>query len=142
MQLSKGLGKKETKVEPPPIVQFQGYYEFLSIDYPCWVYYQGFLFPSVATAFQAARSTDAALRRRISEVKEQDELRKIMAEIKNPADWPHRRVGVMEQLNRDKFKRNRDLGLKLFATQTRQLVNGYAQGGDAEAFWGAVDRKG
>ena len=48
----------------------------------------------------------------------------------------------MEQLNRDKFKRNRDLGLKLFATQSRQLVNGYAQGGDAENFWGVVDRKG
>ena len=78
MQLAKPLGKKEVRVEPPPILQFQGYYEFLSIDYPCWVYYQGFLFPSVATAFQAARSTDATLRRRISEVKEQDELRKIM----------------------------------------------------------------
>jgi hypothetical protein len=37
----------------------------------------------------------------------------------------------MEQLNRDKFKRNKDLGLKLFATQSRQLVNGYAKGGDA-----------
>jgi predicted NAD-dependent protein-ADP-ribosyltransferase YbiA (DUF1768 family) len=66
----------------------------------------------------------------------------MIAEIKNPADWPQRRVLVMEQLNRDKFKRNRDLGLKLFATQNRQLVNGYPQGGDAEAFWGAVDRKG
>lgn len=105
------------------------------------MYYQGFLFPNVATAFQAARSTDATVRRRISEVKEQDELRKIMAEIKNPADWPQRRVKVMEQLNRDKFKRNRDLGLKLFATQSRQLVNGYEQGGDAEAFWGMVTRK-
>lgn len=64
-----------------------------------------------------------------------------MAEIKNPVDWPQRRVKVMEQLNRDKFKRNRDLGLKLFATQTRQLVNGYEIGGDAEAFWGMVTRK-
>jgi predicted NAD-dependent protein-ADP-ribosyltransferase YbiA (DUF1768 family) len=54
-----------------------------------------------------------------------------MTEIKNPSDWPQRRVRVMEQLNRDKFKRNRELGLKLFATQTRQLLNCYAQGGDA-----------
>lgn len=48
----------------------------------------------------------------------------------------------MEQLNRDKFKRNRDLGLKLFATQSRTLVNGYPHGGEAEAFWGAVNKKG
>jgi predicted NAD-dependent protein-ADP-ribosyltransferase YbiA (DUF1768 family) len=66
MKIGKPLGKKETKMDAPPILQFQCYYEFLSIDYPCWVYYQGFLFPNVATAFQAARSNDAALRRRIS----------------------------------------------------------------------------
>ncbi len=48
----------------------------------------------------------------------------------------------MEQLNRDKFKRNKDLGLKLFATQNRRLVNGYPRGGDAETFWGAIEIKG
>jgi predicted NAD-dependent protein-ADP-ribosyltransferase YbiA (DUF1768 family) len=34
------------------------------------------------------------------------------------------------------------LGLKLFATQTRLLCNGYTKGGDAEAFWGVIDRNG
>jgi hypothetical protein len=31
----------------------------------------------------------------------------------------------MALLNRDKFKRNKDIGLKLFATQSRHLINGY-----------------
>jgi predicted NAD-dependent protein-ADP-ribosyltransferase YbiA (DUF1768 family) len=65
-------------------------------------------------------------------------LKKIVSEIKNTGDWPQRRIKVMEQLNRDKFKRNKDLGLKLFATQSRRLVNGYPKGGDAETFWGAI----
>jgi len=48
----------------------------------------------------------------------------------------------MTILNRDKFKRNKELGLKLFATQSRQLINGYEKGGDAEMFWGAIERYG
>lgn len=48
----------------------------------------------------------------------------------------------MEKLNRDKFKRNKDLNLKLFATQSRKLVNGYTKGGEAEAFWGLVEKDG
>lgn len=59
-------------------------------------------------------------------------------QIKNTPDWNERRLKVMLQLNRDKFKRNKELGLKLFATQSRSLVNCYAKGGDAEAFWGMV----
>jgi hypothetical protein len=48
----------------------------------------------------------------------------------------------MEQLNRDKFKRNKDLSLKMFATQKRKLINGYDVGGEAEAFWGVIEVKG
>lgn len=46
----------------------------------------------------------------------------------------------MMDLNRDKFKRNKDLGLKLFATQSRLLVNCYSKGGDAELFWGMIQQ--
>lgn len=48
----------------------------------------------------------------------------------------------MMKLNRDKFKRNKDLGLKLFATQTRELVNGYGGGSDAHGFWGMIQKNG
>lgn len=133
------LVKKEPKkVEVPPITQFSGYYEFLSIDYACWVYYEGFMYPSVAMAFQAARTNDVALRRRISEVKEQAEFKKIIVQIQNAPNWHENRLNVMMKLNRDKFKRNKDLGLKFLATQARQLINCYEKGGDAEAFWGMI----
>lgn len=44
----------------------------------------------------------------------------------------------MLRINRDKFKRNKELGLKLLATQSRQLINGYGGGGQAQAFWGML----
>lgn len=30
----------------------------------------------------------------------------------------------------------------MFATQKRKLINGYDTGGEAEAFWGAIEVKG
>jgi hypothetical protein len=66
-EMNKLLAKKnDKKQEVLPITQFQGYYEFLSIEYPAWVYYEGFIYPSVATAFQAARTNDVVIRRKIS----------------------------------------------------------------------------
>lgn len=68
--MKKNIGKgEEKKNEAPPITQFSGYYEFLSIDHPCWVFHEGFLYPSLSIAFQAARTKDSTLRRKISEVK-------------------------------------------------------------------------
>jgi predicted NAD-dependent protein-ADP-ribosyltransferase YbiA (DUF1768 family) len=100
------------------------------------------MFPSVATAFQAARTNDVSIRRKISEIKEQEQLKQIVTQIQSAADWSERRLSVMITLNRDKFKRNKELGLKLFATQSRMLINGYSKGGDAEKFWGIIDKNG
>jgi hypothetical protein len=71
--------KDDKKVEMMPITEFKAYYEFLSIEYPAPIYFEGFIFSSVATAFQAARTVDANIRRRISEVNGQEEFKKIVA---------------------------------------------------------------
>ena len=67
--------KEEKKAVVKPLTEFKGYYEFLGIDYPCWIYYDGFLFPSLSMAFQAARTNDINLRRKISEVKDHAEFK-------------------------------------------------------------------
>ena len=59
--------QRKTLNTPPPVTAFANYYQFLSIEHPAWVYFEGFLFPNVATAFQAARTTDMALRRQIAD---------------------------------------------------------------------------
>jgi hypothetical protein len=40
------------------ILGFEGYYSFLSNDYPSWVMFENIKFPSISTAFQAARTED------------------------------------------------------------------------------------
>ena len=46
-----------------PVTSFSNYYQFLAIEHPAWVYFEGFLFPNITTAFQAARTSDISLRR-------------------------------------------------------------------------------
>jgi predicted NAD-dependent protein-ADP-ribosyltransferase YbiA (DUF1768 family) len=100
------------------------------------------MYPSLTAAFQAARTPDVHLRRKISEATDQAIFRELILSIKSAPEWHEQRLEVMLRLNRDKFKRNKDLGLKLIATQSRDLVNCYAKGGDAEAFWGMLFRNG
>lgn len=52
---------KSSDKETKPDIQisgFEGYFNFLSNDYPTWVTYEGMTFPSISTAFQAARTSD------------------------------------------------------------------------------------
>jgi hypothetical protein len=44
----------------------------------------------------------------------------------------------MCKLIRDKFKRSKEIALKLLATQSRELVNIYKKGGEYEKYWGMV----
>jgi predicted NAD-dependent protein-ADP-ribosyltransferase YbiA (DUF1768 family) len=77
------------------------------------------LYPSITTAFQAARCDDLKVRKQIQEAEDFETLKKIVLEIKNPTDWTQRRYKVMELLIRDKFKRNKEIREKLKATEDR-----------------------
>jgi len=55
----KGQKKQE---DNSPIQDFNGHYQFLNNDHPAWVSLDGMLFPSVAVAYQAARTNDPSLR--------------------------------------------------------------------------------
>ena len=54
----KSSGPPKEPSSTSPITDFNGYYEFLNNDFPTWIYYEGSLYPSVSTAFQAARTSD------------------------------------------------------------------------------------
>ena len=70
-----------------PIISFDGYYAFLSNDFPSWVLFDQILFPSVTTAFQAARSGSPAISKKISLVEDIEEFKNIVMNIKNPKNW-------------------------------------------------------
>lgn len=51
--------------EKPSITNFNGYFEFLNNDFPTWVMFENELYPSITTAFQAARCSDLSIRKQI-----------------------------------------------------------------------------
>lgn len=53
-----------------PIDNFNNYYEFLNNDYPTWVRYESINFPSVTTAYQAARVQDVGIRKKIADAED------------------------------------------------------------------------
>jgi predicted NAD-dependent protein-ADP-ribosyltransferase YbiA (DUF1768 family) len=131
-------GASQPKEEQAPISDFNGHYQYLNNDHPAWTALDGELYPSVAVAYQAARTNDRCLRQKLMDVATYQEFKEIAMQISNPSDWQHRKYKVMERLVRDKFKRNKDLGSKLAASHPRPLVNSYKQGGENEQFWGIV----
>jgi predicted NAD-dependent protein-ADP-ribosyltransferase YbiA (DUF1768 family) len=61
----------------------------------------------VTTAYQAARSDDSSIRQKIAGVSDVKEFSELVMSIKNPHDWNDRKYGIMLNLVRDKFKRNK-----------------------------------
>jgi hypothetical protein len=62
---SNSNGKQE---DHAPISDFNGHYQFLNNDHPTWVVLDGIMYPSVAVAYQAARTDDLEIRQALTEV--------------------------------------------------------------------------
>lgn len=58
------LGQKVE--DSAPINDFNNHYQFLNNDHPAWVALDGVLFPSVAVAYQAARTDNVTVRQQLS----------------------------------------------------------------------------
>ena len=124
------------------ITEFRGVYEFLSNEFETPVGLEGGVYPSVAHAFQAARSSDKDLRAQIAKV-DIFQLYSLSETIENPSDWTRVRVKVMERLIRDKFMRSKELQRRLLDTGTRPIVNTYEDTNQpSNLFWGVVQSKG
>ena len=123
MNRSQQTRKDKNHTENISINKFEGYYNFLSNDFPAWVCYEGLVYPSVNTRFQPKRTDDYEVRKKLSVVEDVEEFRNIAMSIKNPEDWNQRKSKVMEILLRDKFKRSKDLQAKLMGTKDKKLIN-------------------
>lgn len=131
------------------IMGYKGYFNFLNPEFPSPVLFEGNMYASAIHAFHAAKTTDDVVRRRISKMSMIEDLNKnpessIISTIPEPEDWKLRRLGVMETVNRDKFRRNKELREKLVSTQGRELVNIITLDKDSEdsLFWGVIKNQG
>ena len=124
------------------IDSFTEYYEFLHNNFYTPVYYECMLFPSVTHAYQAARSNDERTRRAILNAENLKTVLNIARRIEDSENWNIRRLKIMEQLIRDKFRRSKELQEKLKATGSREIVMTYEEETVANTFWGAIKSKG
>lgn len=63
--------------------------------------------------------------------------------IEDPEGWQHKKVKIMEQIIRDKFRRNKNLRERLASTQSRKIINVIANGKNEEnLFWGIIGKQG
>lgn len=121
-----------------PITSFSGEYRFLSNFYRSPIVYRGLTYPTVEHAFQAAKSNDFSMRLVISEVGSPALAKKIGRNLPLPSDWETKKLKVMEELLREKFRDSR-LRFLLLSTGTRHLEEGNRWG---DRFWGTVNGQG
>lgn len=125
-------------VSESAITSFRGEYDFLSNFYICKIRMYGMDFPSVEHAYQAAKSFDPVERDVIRRRPTPGAAKKAGSAIKLRPGWEKMKLGIMDELLRQKFRDPVLMG-KLTATYPRKLVEGNTWG---DSYWGMAPHSG
>lgn len=120
------------------ISQFRGQFRFLSNFYPSAVVLDDVEYATVEHAYQAAKTLDAADRRRIQNARGPANAKRIGNKVALRDGWDDMKIGVMLDLLRQKFA-DPDLRTRLLRTGHATLVEGNTWG---DVFWGVCDGRG
>lgn len=115
------------------IDRFRGEYWFLSNFYPCEIFYEGDVYPSVEHAYQAAKTEDSEERSKIRNARTPGEAKRLGKSVTLREDWEERKLAVMSFLVWQKFVKNPYLCALLLDTGFTTLVEGNSWG---DTFWG------
>ena len=119
------------------IDSFDGKYRFLSNFYNSKVIYEGLEYLSIEAAFQAAKTTDIMERLAFTKY-DPSQAKKEGRRIKLRSDWEKIKLGVMENLVRQKFNQP-SFKEKLIGTGNEELVEGNWWN---DTFWGVCNGEG
>lgn len=121
----------ETK--PPGIYGFDGIYRFLSNFWFCPIEFGGLIYKSSEHAYQAAKTIDLQERLKIQNCDTAARAKKLGKKLKVRENWDQIKLGIMEELVRQKFTNNEDLKFKLLNTGELYLeeTNGWS-----DFYWG------
>lgn len=114
------------------IMQFEGYYDFLSNFYPVKVEFEGLVYDSTEAAFQAQKCESDDERKLFIGVKA-GQSKRIGRHVHLRSDWEEVKVGIMERIVRAKFEQHPDLAERLGATGDIELIEGNTW---FDMFWG------
>ena len=118
----------------PPIEQFVDEYFFLSNFYKHPITYEDIYYQHTEAAFQAAKTLDPVLRRKISEFASPGKAKRAGRKLVLRDGWEEMKVQVMEDVLRLKFA-DPFLRSRLLATGDAELIEGNNWG---DTVWGSV----
>jgi len=121
------------------IFGFEGEYRFLSNFSPSIVGYDGWLYPTVEHAYQAAKTLNPKQREEIQFCGPASKAKWLGRYVCIRHDWNDTKVQVMEYLLRQKFTGYHDLSLKLYETGDKYLEETNTWN---DTFWGVCNGKG
>lgn len=122
------------------ISSFRDSYRFLSNFELCPVQYDELWFPSTEHAYQAAKAKSHSLRMYFTnESLTPGGAKRAGQKLDLREDWEQIKLGVMEDLLRQKFSSGSDLARKLLLTGDEELVEGNTWG---DTYWGVDSVKG
>ena len=115
------------------ITCFRGVYRFLSNFYPTRVVYgDGWIYPTVEHAFQAAKTTDPTWQAHIRHATTPGDAKRLGRRAPLRPDWEADKQRVMYELLLQKFQ-HPSLRAQLVATGEEELVEGNGWG---DTYWG------
>ena len=117
---------------PEEIISFKDEYAFLDNLYPADVIFEGLVYPSVESAFQASKLENNTERKRFVSYG-RDKVKAIGSRITPYKGWEDKKLTIMETLLKEKFLQHPELRGKLLETGERKLIAGNKKG---ETFWG------
>jgi N-glycosidase YbiA len=115
------------------IKQFQGKYRFLSNFYPSTVHLEGYTYPTVEHAYQAAKTLNPDHREAIRLAPTPSKAKYLGRSVTLRGDWDLLRIIYMQTLLEQKFALGTELAGMLLATEDDELVEGNTWG---DTFWG------
>lgn len=116
-----------------PITSFQGDFRFLSNFWAASVQYEGRWYGTVEHAYQAAKTEDLHERAKIQNAATASIAKHMGKYVPMRERWNDLRLGIMEDLVRQKFTGNPALRQKLIATDPAELIEGNSWN---DRFWG------
>ena len=116
----------------------------MRLDFPSPVWYEGEMYSTAAHAYNASKliGEKVELRRRIQKAPTLQEMYNVARTIEEPEGWANKKLKIMEKIQRDKFRRSRDMRERLAATQNREIINTLSEKSDENLFWGLVGKQG
>lgn len=117
------------------ITHFKDKYAFLSNFAQAPVVHDGMHFPTVEHAYQAAKTLDEADRHAIQIARTPGMAKRMGRYVKMRPDWEEIKIGIMEDLLRQKFTGRYQFRNMLKSTGNAELIEGNTWG---DKFWGAV----